>query len=428
MFKASRVGLVIITLLSPTITHTEVVTAAIGSLSVKMTIEKIFSELDSIINKARETADYSMMRAAMETKDAIQAWKGANMQLMDTAFSNLDKQQQQIFNNARQIEYRTAVDVEKQLKLAQDITNQVNQSIASIPGNDRTFITNFEPRVILPITKSPITLRIKGVNLDKGNPTLELKGKSAPRMLIGPMEVQYKIDEKALPGVPLNLGTIPLMIKYTEPKDGFLNRLTGKRETVTRELPLITLPTQIGQFSYNVVTTSEKKEIKIWTSQLQLFEGRNTTIRKVVPPLEGWQWDWEQGVKAFKQVSGRGEAGHCNGIIESNSNRFSITHTARVNRIWSTRQYGDGWQYCSLNGPIFKMIKETKIFATQTGVIEWTQDVRLPIPPDTTSITLEVTTFDGRKRIFTDSGADKYFDILRSENQIIIHPIRPFDL
>lgn len=91
MFKASRVGLVIITLLSPTITHTEVVTAAIGSLSVKMTIEKIFSELDSIINKARETADYSMMRAAMETKDAIQAWKGANMQLMDTAFSNLDK-------------------------------------------------------------------------------------------------------------------------------------------------------------------------------------------------------------------------------------------------------------------------------------------------------------------------------------------------
>ena len=429
IFRSSYIGFILLSLLSSPITHSGVATAAIGNITTSMAISQVFSELDSLIDKARDAGDYLTMRAAMEAKDAIQAWKEANMQLMDKAFSDLNQQQQRMFNNARQLEARTNMDIDEQLKVMQDITTQANQLVVDIPGNDRTFITNFSPRVKPPKAMSSITLRIKGVNLDKGNPTLEIKGGNASRMLIGPMEVQYKIDNKIIPNEKSKLSTVPLTIKYTTPLDGYWNRLFGKREIVTRQLPIITLPDKLGEFSYVVETQSQKKEIQIWKSQSQMFEAKDKNVTRIAKPLAGWEWDWNQGVKEFSQVSEGGEAGSCNGVLENESNSFGIAHSAHLDTInVFLKKYGPGWQRCYVKGPIFRMISETKTSAPQTGELEWTTDLRLPIPQNAVSITLEVTTFDGRKRIFNDTGSDKFFDVIRSSKEIIIHPHQPSDL
>ncbi|WP_151741357.1 hypothetical protein [Acinetobacter seifertii] len=434
--KSSCIGFILLSLISSPIAYAEIVTAAIGSVTTSMAISQIFSQLDSVINKARDTGDYVTMRAAMEAKDAIQAWKDANMQLMDKAFSELNQQQQLMFNNARQFQSKTNEDVNEQLRLIQDITNQANQLVIDIPGNDRTFITTFSPRVKPPMTMSSITFHVKGVNLDKGNPTLEIKNGNVSRMLIGPMEVQYTVDDKSLPNEETKLSTVPLTIKYTTPLDGFWNHVFGKRQTVTRQLPLIMLPSKIGQFSYLVETKSQNKIIQTFTSQAQSFSGSNTNDRKIAKPPGGWQWDWEQGIGAFSQIQRDGQAGSCNGILANESNSFGITHSAHLDQIKQVYFdgiipkviYGDGWQNCAVTGPIFQMVSETKILPTQTGDLLWTEDLRLPIPQDTISITLQVITFDGRKRIFNGAGHDKFFDVIQSSNELIISPHQPTDL
>ncbi|HCB0151681.1 TPA: hypothetical protein MYM74_004529 [Klebsiella pneumoniae] len=74
------------------------------------------------------------------------------------------------------------------------------------------------------------------------------------------------------------------------------------------------------------------------------------------------------------------------------------------------------------------MTSTTTTNPTESGVINWTDDVKLNLPKDTDSLSLEITTFDGRKRMFSDSGADEFFDVIKGKNEVIIRPKQPTDL
>ncbi|WP_339277481.1 hypothetical protein [Enterobacter asburiae] len=404
----------------------------IGSASTGMVISQVSDSLNDLINKARDAGDYLTIRAAVEAKGAIELWKDSNKELLNIAFSKLDESQRNTINNFRQLTENISHDTDNKLENVQKILDQSNQIVESLPTTHNTYITGFSPRVKPAQSNSSIILRVRGVNLDKSNPVLSLGGHNANRMLIGPTEIQYTIPVNALKGDDDKISVIPLQITYTTLKVGFWNKAFNNRESMVRQLPIVLLPVNIGRYNFIVETKSENKVIKLSESQPQLFRGTNTDDVKIARPPEGWRWDWSQGLNAFKQKGSGGEAGHCNGIRANESTPDGITHTAHLDRISEfhlTRWvYGPGWQSCSVVGPIYQMASTTTTNPTESGVISWTDDVKLNLPKDTDSLSLEITTFDGRKRLFSDSGADKFFDVIRGKNEIIIRPRQPTDL
>ncbi|MBF6990786.1 hypothetical protein [Cupriavidus sp. IK-TO18] len=434
MLKYQRIGAAVSVALALTAmpaAHAQVA-AAVGGLTTSATISQIFSGLDDLIVSAQDAGDYLSMRAAIEAKGVIETWKEANKELLDKAFSDLSETQRQTFNNARQLTERANQDIANRLEATQLLVNQANQLVESIPFSTSTYVTRYSPRVKPAQIKNAVTLRVNGVNLDKGDPVLTLNQGPAARMVVGPMEVLYTVPVTALQGEADKLAIVPLKLTYSAPKEGFWNQLSGTRETVERELPIVTLPSNLGHFSYVVETEGQQKVVEEWTSQKQKFKGKNKDVKKVVKPKAGWRWDWEQGVNAFKQAGAGGEAGKCNGISESESTADGIVHSAHLDEIKQGNplniKYGPGWQNCVVKGPIYQMVTVKAKLPAQAGALNWTEDLRLPIPQNFKSVQLEVTTFDGRKRIFTDSGADKFFDVIRGGSELIIRPRQPADL
>lgn len=427
----SHVGAAVALLVAPA-AHA-VVEQAVGGITTGVAISQISSALDDTIKSARDAGDYLTMRAAMEAKGAIEAWKEANKELLDKAFSSLNESQQRMFNNARQLTEQINDDVANRLETGQQLVNQANQIVESIPlATKNTYVTRYSPRVRPAQVASTVRVRVNGVNLDKGDPQVILEQGSVSRSIIGPLEVQFTVPASALPSQPDKLSVVPLKLSYSTPKDGYLNRLFGRRETVERELPVVTLPTNIGRYSLSVVTKEERKEVQSFTSQQQKFRGRNTNDQKVAKPPEGWRWDWSQGVGAFKQVGGGGEAGSCNGVMANESSPDGITHSAHLDEIKQVSfpriVWGPGWQNCAVVGPIYRMTTMAVTQPYQTGTLSWTEDQRFALPANTLAIELAVTTFDGRKRVFSGSGFDKFFLVDRGTSELILKPKQPDDI
>ncbi|HGW1289535.1 TPA: hypothetical protein ACNMQ9_005109 [Klebsiella pneumoniae] len=404
----------------------------IGSVSTGMVTSQISDSLNDLINNARDAGDYLTIRAAVEAKGAIELWKDSNKELLNVAFSKLDESQRNTINNFRQLTESIGHDTDKKLDNIQKMLDQAHQIVESLPTTHNTYITGFSPRVKPAQSNSSITLRVHGVNLDKSNPVLSLGEHDAQRMLIGPTEIQYTIPINALKGDVDKITVIPLQITYTTLKDGFWNKAFNNRESMSRQLPIVLLPVNMAKYNFIVEVKNENKIIRTFESQYQKFRGKNEDDVKIARPPEGWRWDWSQGVNAFHQIGHGGEAGHCNGIRANESTPDGITHTAHLDRITEFNPlrvvYGPGWQNCSVVGPVYQMTSTTTTNPTESGVINWTDDVKLNLPKDTDSLSLEITTFDGRKRMFSDSGADEFFDVIKGKNEVIIRPKQPTDL
>lgn len=427
----SHVGAAVVLLIAPA-AHA-VVEQAVGGITTGVAISQISSALDDAIKSARDAGDYLTMRAAMEAKGAIEAWKEANKELLDKAFSSLNDSQQRMFNNARQLTDQLNDDIAHRLETGQQLVNQANQLVESIPlATKNTYVTRYTPRVRPAQVSSTVRVKVSGVNLDRGDPKITLEQGEVGRSIIGPTEVQFTVPASALPSQPDQLSVVPLKLSYSTPKDGYLNRLFGRRETVERELPVVTLPANIGRYSLSVVTKEERKEIQTFTSQQQKFKGKNTNDQKVAKPPEGWRWDWAQGVDAFKQVGGGGEAGGCNGVMANESTPDGIVHSAHLDSIKQfdpfNIKFGPGWQNCAVVGPIYRMTTMAVPQPYQNGTLNWTEDQSFQLPANTLAIELTVITFDGRKRVFSGSGFDKFFLVDRGTSELILKPKQPEDI
>lgn len=406
--------------------------AQFAGVTAGVAANQLISQLDGVINGARDAGDYLVARAGMEAKGAIEAWKDANKALLDQGFDKLDQSQQKIFSNARQLADQANAHVEDRLKHTEAITNQFNQVLVSVPGNSDTYVTQFYPRVIPSQAASDIILTVKGVNLDKGEPVMTIADMTAQRMVIGPMEVHYTVPLNQVKREPGKLAIVPLTLTYSRPMDGLWNRMMGKRESVERQIPVVALPVNIGSYRYTAVAEVWTKEVEQFSSQSQKFEGKNTDKKQVAMPKPGWQWDWSQGLSAFSQHGDGGHAGSCNGIMANESSNDGITHRAHLDKQQKMDGlkivYGPGKQNCYISGPVFRMVKTQTTVPATTGALLWTEDLRLPIPQGFKSLSLEVTTFDGRKLVITGAESDKFFNVIQDASELVIKPKQPADI
>lgn len=399
-----------------------------GSAATGVVLKQLFADLTTMINKARDDGDYLLARAGVEAKNALDAWQQANGNLLDKAFSQLDKASRENFARAHQLVSSANTAAANRLETAQQIVENANQIIESIPlGGKETYVLRYSPRIQPPQTKESFFLRIRGVNLDKGDPKLHLTNGFAKRDQPGPLEAQFTIPSSEVPRDTKRIEVRSFKLTFSTPSTSWFARLFGKREEVTREIAVVALPINLATYDGVAVRNFSKRLEKPFTRDLGQFKAKNSRQYKVATPDNGWKWDLS---KPLVKSQGQGESGRCEGVDMNNSSENGVSFFAHLDEIRNSRYPlgAPGYVSCALSGTVYRMEAATETVPLPSGVLSWVSDTPIPLPSNTDTLTLNVQTFDGRKRVINGTGTDQFFDVRREPRQLVVTPRVPEDL
>lgn len=407
--------------------------AQVAQIAATATAGAVVNELTSGINdsieNARQAGDYVTAVALARALEALDAWKKANVDILDKAFASLDEASRANFGRIRATVADIDAKVGDRLQQAAALGDSANQIVASFPGG-RPFISRFQPRVVPPTATSDYTVRVNGVSLDKAEPVLALKDGAAKRAIIGANEVQFSIPVSFTPRDANRIQMHTLAVTYTQPKPGIWSWMTGQTETVSRQLPIVALPANLATFKVEGMRTFNKREEKGYELDLGQYKGKNKDIVRAGAPLTGWNWDTANHDQ-FSVWGTGGEKASCKEVDWSSSNPYSVSVRARVDSISPSLKYPKGAPgkiTCHVKGPIYRLVSTTEPIKEVTGTIGWLEDSVVKLPEDMNSYQVTVTTFDGRKRVFSGEDADKFFEVRKTGNTLTFVPRVPSDV
>lgn len=422
------VGMFLMFLFASNLAQAQIVETA----TTKLALDEIKSGLSDIVDDAMNRVDYTVAKAAIEALSIIDAWEKANTNLLNTAFNRLDASTQNMFRSADALVQKTMDRVDNSLETAQNISNDFNQIAESlIIGKGRSFISRYSSPVLSPFITQDKIVEITGVNLDKADLKVKINGEFVGVPIVGPTKANLTIPFEMIKTARANGLNIIIEVKHLT-KDGNQFLFFPKYKEVNRELIFRTLPEQFATYELTGIRNFKKEEKQNYRSDAGRFEGKNKEIMKIAKPLDGWRWDLRNGVSSrdnFTIVStGGGEAARCQNVVWNESSENGLSVKARVDQIKQIRNFEirwkDGYCHCGVEGPIYRMVDVSENMQTISGNLTWS-DKHIPVPNDVVSWVLKLKLFSGEERIITNSDATKLFEVIKSNNNIIIRPLEP---
>lgn len=408
--------------------HAQIAEKTAAGMTTGIFLDQLLIKVSNLMTEAGNAGNYLLARSALEALNAIDAWQKSNSKLLKDGLDKIDSASRGNFVMAQQLVDTANIDATHRLETAAQIAENANQIIESIQLESyQTYVLSYQPRIIPPTASNSFLLRIRGVRLDKGDPQLLLSTGPAKRDLIGPQEVQFTVPISELSAEPDSLTRRSLKITYSTLKDSLFGRVLGQRDEITRELPIIALPTKLATYHGTALRNFTKLEKRPYQSPEVAFRGKHTNISSLpIKPPAGWQWDLTLPLSI---VPGKADNGHCSHVDLNASNQDGVVIVGHVDALGITWQYpsgGDGWTNCSLAGTLYRMVTdiETKVI---NGVIYWTKDEPISISGDF-SPDIQVNTFDKRSVKVTGTEMDKFFTVHRNSDSLIIKPKVPEDL
>jgi len=402
----------------------------VETATTKLALDEIKSGLSDIVDDAMNRVDYTVAKAAIEALSVIDAWEKANTNLLNTAFNRLDASTQNMFRSADALVQKTMDKIDNSLETAQNITNDFNQIAESlIVGKGRSFISRYSSPVLSPFITRDKIIEITGVNLDKSDLKVKINGEYIEVPIVGPTKANLTIPFEMIKMARANGSNIIIEVKHLT-KDGNKFLFFPRYKEVNRELIFRTLPEQFATYELTGIRKFKKEKKQNYRSDAGRFEGKNKEINKIAKPLEDWQWDLRNGESSrdnFKVVStGGGEKGRCQKIVWNESSVNGISVNARVDQIKELHKarIKDGYCHCGVEGPIYRMIDASEDMKSISGNLTWS-DKYISIPNDVVSWVLKLKLFTGEERIITNSDAAKLFEVIKSNNNIVIKPLEP---
>ncbi|MBK1888390.1 hypothetical protein [Marinobacter sp. DY40_1A1] len=350
-----------------------------------------------------------------------------------TAADKIDKATRDVLFGINDSIDRSIKGVTPPLETANQIADQANQIVESLPTNHRSYVVRYIPRVLPPAAQDSFQVRIRGVNLHRADPKLIVADESVRRSQSSALEAEFTVSMEKFEPDQHRMKIETLNLTYLSDPDGFFKRMFGGKETVHRQINIVHLPVEVAQFHLVAHRQYEHRETDSYRNSMGQFEGRKQRVYKVAKPPQDWKWDLTKPPEAFKTVQGQGVAGRCEGVEWNNSTEEGLRYRARVEERGSVLDRRPGYVNCTIEGPVYRTVpvKEAypvKADSAEYHVLTWTKDVQIDLPPHTKEVSLTFGVFDQRTRVINNSGSDKFFTVQRSPDSVLVAPIIPKDL
>jgi hypothetical protein len=406
----------------------------VDSVATGILIDRFGNMASGLIDKGRESGDFLLWRLGIQLRDVIDAWRKANSSLLNESFKKLDKASQDFFRNLdSEVE---KVKDEKNLTFDQveRLTGEWSSIIAgTLIGSSNPNVLSYSPRALTPEGSQSIQLIVTGPNLSVANATIKLNSQGSAKP-VSPMthQIQFplKRSEFAFPEKEAASITIPMnyrtrFFKWYNP----WTWISGER--TTNDLVLFLLPKRLATYNVRTRVEVEVKKSETRVVNLGQFRGRNSRVPRVVAAPDsalGWRIDLTRRSE-IHLLPGGGDHGRCEGIEDSSITENGLTMFARVdNRDDWLKGTRDAWVDCAISLPIYKMEVQEQDGPSASGDLNWTKDETFVLPPNLTSMHVEVATFDHRSRALTGAGSDRFFDLKSEGGLLIFRPKAPKDL
>ena len=120
-----------------------------STATTAVVLDQLSTTIDEKLEQARALGDYATALALARAKDALDAWKKTNSELMDKAFKDIDKTVLESFSRIQAVVSDANDKAKDRLSDAAQLTDSANQIVASLPMG-RPYISRFQPRVMPP--------------------------------------------------------------------------------------------------------------------------------------------------------------------------------------------------------------------------------------------------------------------------------------
>ncbi|MET4312713.1 hypothetical protein [Bradyrhizobium sp. RT4b] len=388
-------------------------------------LNKMKESVGSLIDQARDAGDFTMWRALITMRDALDAFERTSGSLLDKAFKDLDKAQQDFFRKADADIDKLTIVKDTTLDDINGITAQWAQIIGTtLIGNGKPYVVSYSPRVVVPEGEDVIRLKILGPKFADADVRLVLSS-SASIGGASPLayEADFRLNRKELSFKDISSSFVDYSLDYKEDPDSWFNKERRKKSDLTLWL----LPKRLAHYKITTRVTVSTRETDTKTVNLGQFKGRNSRIPRAVPVPDsalGWRIDLTRR-NEIRLIQGGADKGRCEGIEDNSITENGLTMFARVDNRDQFMNTRDAWTDCSISLPVYRIPPPQEADGPgQEGDLGWTKDDSFPLPANLISIKIETAIFDKRAPIFTGAGADKYFEI-RSEGGLIILKPRP---
>ncbi len=395
-------------------------TAIVGSIIVGFD-----GLIDDVTDKAQNTGDYLLFKAATELKSLLDSWEEANSNLIDKAFNELNDSQRTFFAELDVATKKINGSIAEQVEGATLITELANQTTNDLNIFDNKLaVFRYSPRVVYPGMAQDIRLKIRGINFDRAEPNLILpNGNKAKRESLLKQEAVFAIPASMFQYDRDKTTVAKLKLEYLDlGKRNLLDAIRRKRNKASTDLAIMQLPQNLA--SYIITTKATKIDKEYWSGSREFaLSGRNESRTFTQNPHgNGWEIDTE----SIKRTKSWGEAGKECSLNYKKPNGFAIKiRTGVITK--PLNPAGPGYQHCIWEWKEFKEVSVTEN-KSSNGDITWNEDVPLNLPSNLESYRLVVNSFEGKKKVITTSEIHPFYEIKQGKESLIIRPRIPNDL
>lgn len=409
----------------PKQSHTQVA----EGVTVGASLIAISDIVEDVIDKAENTGDYLLFKAATELKSLIDSWERANSNLIDKSLDRLNDSQRKFFGDAEVAAEKIKRGGEEAVEGATKITELANQTVADLKIFDgKPGVFRYSPRITYPGETQNLNFVVRGINFDRGNPELLLPdGKIAERTSLLKQEVVFTVPISVFKYKNNKTSTAKFKFLYSNLSRNWLanliNRARGESDRAYTDLAIMQLPKTLG--NYNLKTKVKQIKRDIWKGSREFHHSGRDSSRTFTqnPHANGWRID----ISSIKRGKTWGEKGKECSLNSKNEHGFSIKiRTGTIRKL--NNPNGAGYQHCIWNWQEYKdeiIIKDAPI---HNGTISWNKDVLINLPDNKSSYDLTVNSFDGKEKRFVRSGLHTFYQVTEAGNSIVIEPIVPKDL
>ena len=383
-------------------------------------LDKIRGELDSTIDQAQQSGQFLIWQAGVQARDLLDQWKDTNKDLLDVAFTKLDKQTRDVFSKIDAQSQRIKNLTQDSMEDARGLTDAAGELVSSIPFNGKVYATRYSPRILVPGSAMPRIFTVNGVNFSEANPVLALKnGTVLDRISLTATEAKFALPQSAYDSRDGAVSTVGMTLTHTR------NTSAIFKKRVAKDFVLWALPAEFGSYIVTpTVATNDRitKMVEIYTGKVK---GKDKNIEVGISPPEGWYFDLDKIDSSASVRGDGGEAGRCQNFPQNNRSRNGIRVQVRVDHINKWGQKKDGWIKCVAKVPVYKDIAGKKELDPITGKLTWNNDLRIAAPEGLLGWKVTAKTMDGKTSEFNGDGSNPLFDLKADSAGVIFRPIVP---
>ena len=260
--------------------------AQLDGLTTATALDKVSALLTDTFDQAIDRANFTVAREALKALGTIDAWEQANTNLLDTAFTSLDKSVRDAFSGMESLSLELNNNIERQIDHVDNIIVQADELSENLPfANRQSYILDYSPKVAPIMNTKTVLIALRGVNLDKAAPRLKLKsGAYLDFDILSPTIVTAEIPISELKFDDDKPRKNPIKIEHQTQNGSYLG-LLPKYDDIERSLIITTLPTIAGTYTFNGLQRNKEEERLIYSSAKLRHKGSNTDVRTVIPPF-----------------------------------------------------------------------------------------------------------------------------------------------